>query len=615
MSPYFPPEEIEQSIGERFEKQAAAYPDRIAVQKDGLRMTYAELNGAANRLARAILQVGGEAERVVMLFDQGAAVLVAVLAVLKAGKTYVPLDPAYPPARLFELLEDAEAGLILTNDRYHSLAAQLAQVGSQPLLNADTVAISGSVDNLGLSVSPDTVAYMLYTSGSTGRPKAVVQQHRNLLHFVRAYTNSLQIEPEDRIAWLHSIAFSASNMNVYPALLNGATVYPHDVKAQGVLHLAGLLQRERVTICQCVPTVLRHFLAGLASEERFPDLRVFELGGEPVFRRDVELLRRHLGPRCVVVNRLAFTEASVAAQYLITADTDLTGNTVPVGRPADQMEILVLGDDGRPAGPEQVGEIALRSRHLSPGYWRRPELTGKAFSADGNGSGKRTYRTGDLGRIRADGLLEYAGRKDFRVKIRGYTIEVTEVEVALLELGSIRSTVVVAHEDQNGDQRLVAYYVPARDPAPTSAELRARLSERLPDFMVPSAFLVVDALPVTSTGKVDRLALPRPDFARLEGADGYVEARTPTEATVAGIWTEVFGVGRVGVHDDFFALGGHSLIAGQIVARIRRAFGVDLPLGALFDAPTVAELCLKLQVPDGRPGANDAASATPVTSG
>jgi hypothetical protein len=257
------------------------------------------------------------------------------------------------------------------------------------------------------------------------------------------------------------------------------------------------------------------------------------------------------------------------------------------------MEILVLGEDGREAGLEEVGEIALRSRHLSPGYWRRPDLTAKAFLSGANGNGLRTYRTGDLGRLRADGLLEYAGRKDFRVKVRGYTIEVAEVEAALLEIGGVKSAVVVAREDQRGDQRLVAYLVPAGAP-PAAGELRTRLGDRLPDFMIPSAFVVLDAFPLTSTGKLDRLALPAPDLAQVETASGYAAPRTTVETTVAAIWAEVFALERVGIHDDFFALGGHSLLAGQIAARIRRAYGVDLSLGALFDAPTVAELCVQL---------------------
>ena len=593
MNVQFPPQEIEQSIAERFEKQAAAHPDRVAIQSGGQAMTYAELNAAANRLGRAILQAAAEAERVVLLFEQGGPVIVAVLAVLKAGKTYVPLDPGYPPARLAELLEDAQAGLILTNGRHLPRAEELASGASLPVVNADAIDPASSGDNLGLSVDPDAIAYMLYTSGSTGRPKGVVQKHRNLLHFVRTYTNSLGITPQDRIGWLHSITFSASNMNVYPALLNGAAVYPHDVKHRGVDQLAELLMRERITVCQCVPTVFRHFLSGLTAEDRFPDLRVFELGGEPVYRRDVELFRRRVGSHCALVNRLAFTEASVAAQYFITAETELPGSAVPVGRPADGMEILVLGEDGREAGVEEVGEIALRSRHLSPGYWRRPDLTAKAFLSGPNGNGLRTYRTGDLGRMRADGLLEYAGRKDFRVKVRGYTIEVAEVEAALLEIGGVKSAVVVAREDPRGDQRLVAYLVPAGAP-PSAGELRTRLGNRLPDFMVPSAFVVLDAFPLTSTGKLDRLALPAPDLAPVETANGYAAPRTDVERTVAAIWAEVFALDRVGIHDDFFALGGHSLLAGQIAARIRRAYAVDLSLGALFDAPTVAELCVQL---------------------
>ena len=600
MSEQFAPEEIEQSIAERFEKQAATHPDRIAIRSGGRSMTYAELNAAANRLGRAILHAAGEADRVVLLFEQGGPVIVAVLAVLKAGKTYVPLDPSYPAARLAELVEDSEAGLILTDDAHLEGAKRLASGRSLPVLSSDAVDPAARGDDLGMSVAPDAIAYMLYTSGSTGRPKGVVQKHRNLLHFVRTYTNSCRITPDDRIAWLHSITFSASNMNVYPALLNGAAVYPHDVKRRGVDGLAELLMGERITVCQCVPTVFRHFLSGLTGEERFPDLRVFELGGEPVYRRDVELFRVRVGTHCVLVNRLAFTEASVAAQYFITADIELPASAVPVGRPAEGMEILVLGEDGREAGREEVGEIALRSHHLSPGYWRRPDLTAKAFT---NGGGPRTYRTGDMGRIRADGLLEYAGRKDFRVKVRGYTIEVAEVEAALLEIGGVKSAVVVAREDHRGDQRLVAYLVPA-GMAPTADELRTRLGDRLPDFMVPSAFMVLDAFPLTSTGKLDRLALPAPDLTQVETAGGYAAPRTDTEAKVAAIWAEVFALDRVGIHDDFFALGGHSLLAGRIAARIRQAYGVDLSLGALFDAPTVAELCGQLgEAVGGKPDA------------
>ena len=594
MRPPFPADEIEQSIAQRFEKQVVAYPDRVAIRSGDRTITYAELNAEANRLARAILRSGGEGERVVLLFEQGAQVIAAVLAVLKAGKTYVPLDPSSPPARLRGVLEDAEASLVLTNRRHLPVAEQVAAAGPLPVLDADAVAPGTDGGNLNIPVAPDAIAYMLYTSGSTGRPKGVVQRHRNLLHFVRTYSNSLGIGPEDRIGWLHSMTFSASNMNVYPALLNGAAVLPYDVKERGVGQLADLLMEERVTICQCVPTVLRHFLSGLTGEESFPELRVFELGGEPVYRRDVELFRRRVGSHCVLINRLAFTEASVGAQYFITGDTDLNGSAIPVGRAADGMEIRLQGEDGRAVGVGEVGEIVLRSRYLSPGYWRRPDLTEATFASDPEQPALRLYRTRDLGRWREDGQLEYFGRKDFRVKINGYTIEVAEIEAALLSLGTVKQVVVTAREDRRGDHRLVAYVVPLSRPGPGPGDFRRELKGLLPDYMVPSAFVALDNLPVTSTGKVDRLALPAPEETMPDAAEGYVAPRTPAEATMAGIWAEVFEVERVGVHDDFFFLGGHSLLATQVVSRIRRAFAVELPVTAVFEWPTVAELTQRL---------------------
>jgi amino acid adenylation domain-containing protein len=594
MSPQFPAEEIEQSIAERFEKQAAAHPGRVAIRSAGLTMTYAELNAAANRLGRAVLRDGGEADRVVLLFEQGGPVLVGVLAVLKAGKTYVPLDPESPPARLAELLEDAQAGLILTNSRHRALAEQLASGPSLPVVAADDTDPATSGDDLGLSIAPDAIAYMLYTSGSTGRPKGVVQTHRNLLHFVRSYTNSLGITPQDRIGWLHSITFSASNMNVYPALLNGATLCPYDVRTRGVNHLAQVLLEERITICQCVPTVFRHFIASLGGTERFPDLRIWELGGEPVYRRDVELFRARFPAYALLINRLALTEASVAAQYVIAPEADLPGSAVPVGHAADGVEISLSDESGRPIPPGQVGEIIVKSHHLSPGYWRRPDLTAAAFHPDPEVPGRRMYRTGDLGRMQPGGLLEYFGRKDFRVKVRGYTIEVAEVETALLELGRFKHALVVAREDRRGDQRLVAYLVSGNGVVPTATELRARLTRRLPDYMVPTAFVMLDELPATSTGKLDRMALPAPDETTAESGASYAAPCTPLERLVADVWAEVFGLERVGVHDDFFALGGHSLLATQLVSRIWRAVGVELPMQAVFEAPTVAELAGKV---------------------
>ncbi len=590
MTEQFARSEIEQSIADRFERMAARHGTTVAVRADGHGISYAALNRSANRIAGTLIAAAPRAERALLLFEQGLGVLAAVLGTLKAGKAYVPLDPTHPAARLAEMLHDSEAGVIVSDAAHRELARQLAAPSALAVVDIDGLDAGRPDENLGIRVDPAATAYMLYTSGSTGKPKGVVQRHRNLLHFVRSYTEGMGITPADRIAWLHSMAFSASNMNVYPALLNGATLCPHDVKTRGVERLADLLRAERVTLCQCVPTVFRHFLAGLTSEDRFPDLRIWELGGEPVFPRDVELFRRHFPARARLVNRLALTEASVAARYVIHHDTPLTGGAVPVGAAADGVTLSLLSPDGHAVPQGDVGEIVLRSEFLSPGYWKRPELTARVFQQDPDRPEQRTYRTGDLGRFRPDGLLEYFGRKDFRVKVRGYTVEVAEIEAALLDLGTVEQVVVVAREDRRGDQRLVAYVVPASETPPAPAELRASLAGRLPDYMVPSAFVSLQQLPVTATGKVDRLALPAPEESPAEPAEGYVAPRTPTEQLIAGIWAEVFGVDRIGIHDDFFALGGHSLLASRVVARLRRSLEVDVPLSALFEQPTVAEL-------------------------
>ncbi len=585
---------IEQSIPERFEQQVQRHPDRPAVRTGTVVLSYRELNQLANRIARAVLDAGPEGERVVLLFDQGPGVVAAALGVLKAGKTYVPLDPALPASRAADMLEDAQASVVVAGGRHVDLARRLAAERDHHVVDADAVAhLSG--ENVGRSADPSAPAYMLYTSGSTGRPKGVLQTHRNLLHFVRSYTNSFGITAEDRIAWVHSMAFSASNMNVYPALLNGATLCPYDVKTRGVGGLAERLMEEQVTICQCVPTVFRHFLAGLSGDEHFPDMRVWELGGEPLFRADVDQFRRHFPATTVLANRLAFTEASFAAQYVIDPETVPASGPVPVGRPGDGVRISLVGEDGAPVAPGEVGEIVLSSHHLSPGYWRRPDLTAAAFGLDPDEAGRRIYRTGDLGRIRPDGLLEYFGRKDFRVKVRGYTIEVAEIEAELVAHDGVAEAVVVAKEDRTGDKRLIAYVVPADSGLPGDAALREHLANRLPDYMVPAAFVRLESLPVTSTGKVDRRALPDREPNSPAAGNGYLAPRTPLEQAVSAIWAEVFGLDRVGVTDDFLALGGHSLLAGQVVARVHRRLGVELPPGALFEAPTVAELSDRIE--------------------
>lgn len=587
----FTKDEIDQSIPARFERQAAKYPGRLAVKTGARALTYDALNRAANRVARALLaRIGPGAEPVGLLFEQGIPSIVAILGALKAGKIYVPLDPLYfPPAKLAAMLEDSQARLVASDGRNLPLAARLAE-GGRRLIDLDELDPALGEENPALVLPADTPAYILYTSGSTGQAKGVAQSHRNVLHFIRNYTNDLGVGAEDRQSLLFSCGVAGAVKNIFGALLNGAALLPFNLKEEGPARLPAWLAGEGVTLCQMVPTVFRHFAGHLTGGETFPGLRVLYLTGEPLFQRDVERYRAHFPATCVLVNALASTELNTLRQYFIGRETEITGAVVPVGYAVEDTEILLLDENGAAVGPDRVGEIAIRSRYLALGYWRRPDLTREAFTPDPESGDKRIYRTADLGRMRPDGCLEYLGRKDFQVKIRGHRVEIGEVEAALLALGTVREAVVVAQNESAEETRLVAYIVPAQTPAPDVAALRRALAERLPDYMIPYAFMIAESLPVSAIGKINVRALPAAGGARPGEKPPFVAPSTPTETALAAVWAETLGKESVGVRDNFFDLGGHSLLAAQILSRTRDLLDVELPLTALFEKPTIAEL-------------------------
>src|ERR687890_1805224 len=481
----FEKEETEQSIPQRFEQQVGRYPNRLAVKTRNHQLSYAALNKAANRVARALLaRRGEESEPIALLLEHDAPMIAAIFGVLKAGKVYVPLDPSFPYARNAYILEDSRAGLILTNNKNHSLADSLSE-NRHTLINIDEIDATLSDENVNLSISADNLANIIYTSGSTGRPKGVVQNHRNLLHVAMRYTNGLQISAEDRLTLLQSYSVAGSVSNMLGALLNGASLFPFDVKAEGLIELADLLVEEEITVYHSVPTVFRQFVNTLTGREEFPELRLVRLGGEPVHPEDVRLHKKYFPSDSIFVNSYGASEAASVLRYRVEKDTEISDAMVPVGYPLGDVEILLLDDEGAAVGFDQVGEIAIKSRYTSPGYWRRPDLTRATFITDPQDEGRRIYRTGDLGYMQPDGCLVVIGRNDFRVKIRGFRIEVAEIELALRGLTKVKEAAVVAHEDQRGEQQLVAYVVPEPKQTPAISELRGLLKMKLPDYMVP----------------------------------------------------------------------------------------------------------------------------------
>jgi len=588
----FKKEEIEQSIPDRFEQQVRKNGNRLAVKSQNHQFMYDELNKAANRVARTILNHSGEEPvPVALLFEQDTSLIAALLGALKSGNFYVPLDPAFPSSRTAFILKDSGVKLILTDRKNIPLAHELSQ-GICQVVNYNDIDPDISDVNLGLSISPDQYAWLLYTSGSTGQPKGVIQNHRNVLHFVMNYTNGIHICPDDRLSLLRHISIFGAVRDILGPLLNGATLLPFDVRNEGIAHLANWLIREGITISFFGSPLFRYFLDNLTGEKEFTALRLIRLGSDSVRKKDVENFKKHFPPHCLLVNGLSSTETGTVRRYFMDKDTECLTSTVPVGYAVEDAEVLLLDEHGDEVEAGQVGEIAVRSRYLALGYWKRPDLTEAAFMEDPEDGTRRIYRMGDVGRMSPDGQLEHLGRKDFQVKIRGYRIEVTEIEMALLNHDAVREAIVVAREDHAGEQRLLAYLVPTGCFIPTVRELRSFLNERLPDYMIPSAIVILDTLPLTPNGKVDRRALPTPGGERPELETPFVAPRTPVEKALAQIWADVLSLDQVGIHDNFFELGGHSLLATQVISRVINAFNVKLPIKSLFESPTVADMAV-----------------------
>jgi amino acid adenylation domain-containing protein len=577
---------LEGSIARRFEAQADACPGRLALGSGEAAWTYEMLDWSANGVARALLSVREPLPGpVVLLIEQGPALVAAILGVLKSGGVYVPLETAHPAGHVTSVVKEARAGLILADAAGAALAAEAAP--GIPVVRVDRAIAAGGTERFGRSVEADAPAYIYYTSGSTGRPKGVVDTHRNVLHNVMRYTNSLGIDRDDRLTLLQSPSFSGAVSSMFGALLNGAGVFPYDVRRLGTAGLGRWLVRERVTIYHSVPGLF-HLAAGGAAA--FPDLRLIRLEGDQVSRRDWALFRERFQSNCLLVNGLGATECGLVRQFFIDRTMPAPDGVVPVGYPVEDMEIRVLDEAGRPVAAGEVGEIVVRSRYLASGYHERPDLTASAFTPDPAEPGIRTYRTGDLGRLHPDGCLDHLGRRDARLKIRGQWVDLAEVEAALLGAQGVHEAAVRVHGGATGEPRLVAYIVPRDDPGPATSAVRAYLAARLSAAAVPASFVTVARLPLTRNGKVDRAALPSPSSDRPDLETEFVSPRTGLERAIAAMWAEVLELEAIGVYDNFFDLGGDSLGLSRVHGRLQDRLGTEFSIATLFEHLTIDAL-------------------------
>jgi amino acid adenylation domain-containing protein len=583
----FPPDWLERSLPERFEYMVARYPDRIALRIRDEQLTYAELNRAANQVAHFLLaRCGPDPEPVPLFFQHGVQILIAMWGILKAGKFYVPLNVDHPLERNAQILDELNASILLTHTQSLPTAQALRTEDMQLLTIEESDGWSD--DNLSLSIAPEAFAYVIFTSGSTGKPKGVIEDHQNVMHFSIGFVNCIHICPEDRLGITASFSFNGAAGSIFPALLCGATLYALDLNQQGIAAVADWLSQEEITIFVLLPSVFRQWAPTLPQEKLFPNLRYLRLGADRMVPADWDLYQVHFFDHCVLRHGLAASEVKFGTHYYMTKEKRFEGKQVPVGYPVEGIEVLILDEEQKPLSFDQVGEIAFKGRYMAHGYWHQPQLTAAKFFRDSDGM--RIYLTGDLGKMRADGLLYHLGRKDFQVKVHGYRIEITEIEAHLLELETIQEAVVIAQDDPHGEKKLVAYLVPKVSPPPTVTQIRRYLQQRLPNYMLPVAYCFLERLPQTDMGKIDRRALPEINRERPPLDTPYTAPRTPMEKALVQLWTELLDLDQVGIDDPFLDLGGDSLKAMQILAQVTDAFQVEIMPSTLFVAQTVAEM-------------------------
>jgi amino acid adenylation domain-containing protein len=585
-------------IHEMFEAQVKRVPESVAVVCEGNRLTYRELNRRANRLAHFLTKLGVEPEVPVgICVERSVDMLVGLLAILKAGGAYVPLDPAYPVARLAFMLDDVQAPVLLTQQ--HILEKLPRQQNKVICLDTDWEKIAKeSEEDLSIGVTPDNLAYVIYTSGSTGLPKGVQICHRNVCRLLEAVRPSFGFDEHDVWTVFHSYAFDFSVWEIWGALLQSArlVVVPLQI-AQSPAAFHDLLRSEGVTVLNQTPSAMRQLLeASLKGPKNAGNwnLRLMICGGE-AFAPDLASASMEWG--VPVWNFYGPTEATVWAAITPITATESSGESIPIGRPIAGKQIYLLDENLQPVPVGIPGELHIGGGGLARGYFKRPELTAERFIPDpfSNDPGARLYRTGDRARYLPNGAIEFLGRIDHQIKIRGFRVEPGEVESVLRQHPSVRETVVTAFEESSHEKTLVAYVVSKQASSPTDHELRSFLKKKLPDYMAPSVLVFLDSLPLTSNGKVNRNALPAPDRNRAVLWRSYAAARTPIEEKLADIWGEVLGLERVGIHDNFFALGGHSLKATRVISQLRQVFQIELPLRSLFEHPTVAGLAESLE--------------------
>lgn len=576
-----------ESIPAVFRRMAKQHAERIAVTTSAGDWTYAGLDARSDAIAQLILTHNPQAARpIALLLEHDAPLIAGILGVLKAGRIYVSLDPQNPPARWAAVLQEAQPALLLCDEANRARAETLAGAG----LAVKVVSEKSPPAEAAYAwpeIAPETPAWLMFTSGSTGTPKGVWQSHASVIHHARVYAELIQLSPEDRLSLLTSTSLAASATHLFASLLHGAALAPFALRTHGVEKAAPRLRERRISVYHSAPTVFRHLAQVPGGEQHFETLRLIRLGGEPLLRSDAELFQRLCPTRCRLLHALSSTETGLICAQWLDKNTPLAGTRVPVGRPVPGVEVRLLDEQGNAVAGGQEGRIAVYSEHLQHGYWRQPALEAERFRPDPLDARRRIFLSDDLGRWLPDGTLEHLGRTDSQIKLRGWRVDLAEVETAVNATGLVAGSAATVCEGTAGERWLVAYFVPRTGQRVEAAALRRALVH-LPEHLIPTGLVPLERLPLTAGGKIDRRALP--PWSPQTGGGDFLAPRKGIERNLAEIWEAVLGVKPIGRRDDFFDLGGSSLQSVQVLRHIQERFDLVLSPSALVEHSTIESL-------------------------
>lgn len=584
---HIPIETLEQSIADRFEFMVESFSNKEAIIDKNETITYGDLSKRSNVLANEIISLDAEQKQIAFFLPNGINQFISILGILKSDCAYVPLDTAWPSHRVELAIKDSLATAVITDNKNLSQAKALCD--NTTIINIDEIDFNKNMHTPAIKPGQDSIAHIIYTSGSTGEPKGVFSTHRNQIHFIKRFSEFIQITPDDRFAYYFSISFSAHAMPSLGALLNGATLILYDLKKEGFPGLADFFNDNGITLCLMIPSVIRHFRATLEKGFKFAKLRVLLVGGETLYFNDVKQLWPFLKRKTEIINIYASTELYLARAYRIQRDSILKQNIIPIGYPIDGMEIKIVNEDGAECDINKVGEMLIRSDYAALGYWNNPTLTERDFL---NEDGQITFRSRDLAYKDADGSIVHVGRKDAMVKIRGQRVDLGEIENTLLSNEDLQEVAVALKEDPQGNKALVAYYVFSPGKSVKLEEIKNSLVRRLPDYMIPPHLINETSLPKTDSGKTDYRSLPDPPWESISDDRQIKHASNHIEEELISIFEKYMGVYPIGVSDNILEAGHDSLKLFVAFDAVEKKFNITFDIDRFVENPTIENIAL-----------------------